>query len=120
MHLFLMFKVVEAIGRENVKLNEKQLEELITLLDKEQIIEAEEKIEKAIARSIKEAEEAKKVADQIQAESIKKLQQQQQQQQSTDELKDNAQALKDNALNLDEIDKKNVLKTEVSKQVEFQ
>lgn len=85
------------------------MEELITLLDKEQIIEAEEKIEKAIARSIKEAEEAKKVAEQIQAGAKQQLQQQ-----ITDELKDHAKVLKDNALNLEEIDKKNVLKTEVS------
>lgn len=85
------------------------MEELITLLDKEQIIEAEEKIEKAIARSIKEAEEAKKVAEQIQADAKQQLQQQ-----FADELKDHAKVLKDNALNLDEIDKKNVLKTEVS------
>uniref|UniRef100_A0A1A9WBX2 Mitochondrial proton/calcium exchanger protein n=1 Tax=Glossina brevipalpis TaxID=37001 RepID=A0A1A9WBX2_9MUSC len=55
-----VLKVVEAIGRENVKLNEKQLEELIALLDKEQLLEAEDKIEKALAKSQKDAEEAKK------------------------------------------------------------
>ncbi|KAL9924351.1 leucine zipper and EF-hand containing transmembrane protein 1 isoform 1-T4 [Glossina fuscipes fuscipes] len=56
-----VLKVVEAIGRENVKLNEKQLEELIALLDKEQLLEAEDKIEKALAKSQKDAEEAKKI-----------------------------------------------------------
>lgn len=102
---------MEAIGRENVKLNEKQLEELITLLDKEQIIEAEEKIEKAIAKSIKEADEAKKVAENMQTDEINKSAK------STglyaEDLKDCAKTFKENALNLDEIDKKNVLKTEV-------
>lgn len=107
-------KVVEAIGRENVKLNEKQLEELITLLDKEQIIEAEEKVEKAIAKSIKEAEEAKKVAEQIQTNELSGTKKQQTKANNlTDDLKDCAKVVKENALNLDEIDKKNVFKTEV-------
>ncbi|XP_046810342.1 mitochondrial proton/calcium exchanger protein-like [Lucilia cuprina] len=109
--LFLL-KVVEAIGRENVKLNEKQLEELIILLEKEEIIEAEEKIEKAIAKSIKEAEEAKKVAEQMQVNESSSKQQKVTSTIYTEDLKDCAKVIKENALNLDEIDKKNVLKTE--------
>lgn len=57
-----VLKVIEAIGRENVKLNEKQLEELVELLDKEEFLEAEDKIEKALAKSIKEA---KKEAEEL-------------------------------------------------------
>ncbi|EDW73856.1 uncharacterized protein Dwil_GK19680, isoform B [Drosophila willistoni] len=52
-------KVMESIGRDNIKLSEKAIEELICLLDKEQILEAEQKIEKAIAKSMKEAEKLK-------------------------------------------------------------
>ncbi|KAH8384621.1 hypothetical protein KR093_003068, partial [Drosophila rubida] len=52
-------KVLESIGRDNIKLSETAIEELITLLDKEQILEAEQKIEKAIAKSMKEAEKLK-------------------------------------------------------------
>lgn len=94
------------------------MEELITLLDKEQIIEAEEKIEKALSRSIKEAEEAKKLAEEIKnqaaaeaaaaaiaAAAAAKL--------KKEELVDRAGEIKDKALNLDVTDKKNVLKTEV-------
>ncbi|XP_017868257.1 PREDICTED: LETM1 and EF-hand domain-containing protein anon-60Da, mitochondrial [Drosophila arizonae] len=52
-------KVLESIGRDNIKLSDKAIEELIALLDKEQILEAEQKIEKAIAKSMKEAEKLK-------------------------------------------------------------
>lgn len=55
MHL----QVLESIGRDNIKLSDKAIEELIALLDKEQILEAEQKIEKAIAKSMKEAEKLK-------------------------------------------------------------
>lgn len=40
-------------------MSETAIEELIALLDKEQILEAEQKIEKAIAKSMKEAEKLK-------------------------------------------------------------
>ncbi|KAL5288381.1 LETM1 family protein [Megaselia abdita] len=49
-----VLKVIEAIGRDNVKLNQTQIDELIDILGKEEIIEAEDKIEKAIAKSLKE------------------------------------------------------------------
>lgn len=51
--------MLESIGRDNIKLSETAIEELIALLDKEQILEAEQKIEKAIAKSMKEAEKLK-------------------------------------------------------------
>lgn len=79
------------------------MEELISLLDKEQIIETQDKIEKALAKSIKEADNVKKLAEEIaEAEALK------------ENLRDAAKVLKDNALDLDAIDKKNVLKTDVS------
>lgn len=79
------------------------MEELISLLDKEQIIETQDKIEKALAKSIKEADNVKKLAEEIaEAEALK------------ENLRDAAKVVKDNALDLDAIDKKNVLKTDVS------
>lgn len=83
-----VLKVMETIGRENVKLSEKQVEELLDLLDKEEIIEAEVKVEKAIAKSIKEAENAMKVAEEIQ---------------------DMAPVLEDKAKDLNALDEKNLL-----------
>ncbi|XP_017070401.2 mitochondrial proton/calcium exchanger protein [Drosophila eugracilis] len=56
-------KVMESIGRDNIKLSEKAIEELISLLDKEQVLQAEQKIEKAIAKSMKEAEKLKSEVD---------------------------------------------------------
>lgn len=79
------------------------MEELISLLDKEQIIETQDKIEKALAKSIKEADNVKKLAEEIaEAEALK------------ENLRDCAKVVKENALDLDAIDKKNVLKTDVS------
>lgn len=87
-------------------MSEKQLEELIALLDKEQIIETEEKIEKAIAKSIKQADETKKIAEQIQMNEKASSKYE-------EDLKDTAKVIKDNATNLEDADKKNVFKTDV-------
>lgn len=56
-------QVIEAIGRDNVKLNQTQIDELIDILGKEEIIEAEDKIEKAIAKSLKEATRNEELID---------------------------------------------------------
>ncbi|XP_017097527.2 mitochondrial proton/calcium exchanger protein [Drosophila bipectinata] len=64
-------RVMESIGRDNIKLSEKAIEELITLLDKEQILQAEQKIEKAIAKSMKEAEKLKYEVDKTDKELTK-------------------------------------------------
>ncbi|XP_054741120.1 mitochondrial proton/calcium exchanger protein [Anastrepha obliqua] len=96
-----VLKVVEAISRENVNLSDKQIEELVTLLDKENIIEAEERMEKAIAKSIKLAEK-----------QIKDQQKQVEASKASDELKDMAPELKDNATDLSRDSQKNVLKME--------
>lgn len=45
-----VLKVIEVIGKENVHLSDKQLDELMELLDKEEILEVEDKIEKALMK----------------------------------------------------------------------
>lgn len=57
-----VLRVIEIIGKENVKLSTKQVEELIDLVDKEGILEVEDKIEKALQKD-KEAKDAEKVAE---------------------------------------------------------
>lgn len=46
--------MLEIIGNENVNLSEKQMAELIELLDKEEILEVESKIQKALDKAAKE------------------------------------------------------------------
>ncbi|XP_061714054.1 mitochondrial proton/calcium exchanger protein [Cydia pomonella] len=46
-----VLKMVEIIGNENVNLSEKQVQELIELLDKEEILEVESKIQKALDKA---------------------------------------------------------------------
>ncbi|KAH8402061.1 hypothetical protein KR009_009512 [Drosophila setifemur] len=119
-------KVMESIGRDNVKLSEKAIEEMIALLDKEQVLHAEQKIEKAIAKSMKEAEKLKtevdksdkdlaKLVDDIH-DSAKEIQDIANELGAADDklkdtakplkaepaFKDTAKTLKDNAKNLDE------------------
>lgn len=52
-----VLKVIEFIGKEDVQLNPKQIDELVELLDKEEIIEVEDKIERALAKE-KETKQA--------------------------------------------------------------
>lgn len=117
-------KVLESIGRDNIKLSETAIEELILLLDKEQILEAEQKIEKAIAKSMKEADKLKmeveksdkdmaKLVDGIHdsAKEIRDIatelgamdQKSDKQRKPEPDLKDNAKTLKDNAKQMDEL-----------------
>lgn len=49
-----VLKVIATIGKENVNLNETQIDELIELITKEESLENEEKIEKALAKSKEE------------------------------------------------------------------
>ncbi|XP_017000698.2 mitochondrial proton/calcium exchanger protein [Drosophila takahashii] len=119
-------KVMESIGRDNIKLSEKAIEELISLLDKEQVLQAEQKIEKAIAKSMKEAEKLKSEVDKVDKDlaklvndihdSAKEIQDIAQELRDKEEtvpdkakelkaepaFKDTAKTLKDNAKNLDE------------------
>lgn len=52
-----VLKVIEIIGKENVNLTDKQVDELIELIDKEEILEVEDKIEKALKKDVIEEEE---------------------------------------------------------------
>ncbi|XP_045466840.1 mitochondrial proton/calcium exchanger protein [Harmonia axyridis] len=45
-----VLKVIEIIGKENVNLSDKQVDELIEIIDKEEILEVEDKIEKALQK----------------------------------------------------------------------
>lgn len=47
-----VLKIIETIGKDSVDLSEKQLDELIDLISKEEYLENEEKIEKALAKSL--------------------------------------------------------------------
>ncbi|XP_065087181.1 mitochondrial proton/calcium exchanger protein isoform X2 [Ochlerotatus camptorhynchus] len=68
-----VLKVIETIGQENVQLNSKQLDELIDLLDKEEILEAEDKIEKALSKSL-EAKEKQKEQESKEKEKLLEIQ----------------------------------------------
>lgn len=47
-------QIIATIGKENVNLNETQIDELIELISKEETLENEDKIEKALAKSKEE------------------------------------------------------------------
>lgn len=47
------------IGKENVNLNTKQIEEIVDLIDKEEYLENEEKVEKALAKSKEQRDQLK-------------------------------------------------------------
>lgn len=55
--------MLEIIGNEHVNLSEKQMAELIELLDKEEILEVESKIQKALDKAAVAAKEQDKSSD---------------------------------------------------------
>lgn len=55
-----VLKVVELVGKENVKLNQKQIDEIVELMSKEELIELEERIEKALEKGNQKVEETVK------------------------------------------------------------
>ncbi|XP_047531207.1 mitochondrial proton/calcium exchanger protein [Vanessa atalanta] len=57
-----VLKMLEIIGNENVNLSEKQMAELIELLDKEEILEVESKIQKALDKAASAAKEQDKTS----------------------------------------------------------
>lgn len=59
--LTIFFQVIEIIGKENVNLSDKQVDELIELIDKEEILEVEDKIEKALQKDKEAQEECKNI-----------------------------------------------------------
>lgn len=98
-------QVLESIGRDNIKLSETAIEELIALLDKEQILEAEQKIEKAIAKSMKEAEKLKLEVEKSDKDMAKLV----------DGIHDSAKEIRDIATELGAMDsEKPQLKSEAS------
>jgi LETM1 and EF-hand domain-containing protein 1 len=54
-----IFQIIETIGKENINLNEKQMNEIIDMIDKEEILETEEKIEKALKKEQEQRHTAK-------------------------------------------------------------
>ncbi|KAK9891833.1 hypothetical protein WA026_016632 [Henosepilachna vigintioctopunctata] len=56
-----VLKVIEIIGKEDVNLTDKQVDELIELIDKEEILEVEDKIEKALQKDKEAQNEQHKV-----------------------------------------------------------
>lgn len=64
--------MIETIGKENVQLSDKQLNEILDLIDKEEIIETEEKIEKALKKE-KEVRDAAKSKEVDMSEDEKKF-----------------------------------------------
>lgn len=53
------FKVIEVIGKENVNLKERQMNEILDLIDKEEVLETEEKIEKALKKEQEQRQSVK-------------------------------------------------------------
>lgn len=73
-----ILQIIEMIGQEDVKLSGKQIDELIDLIDKEEFLENEEKIEKALAKSKeervqKEKEKTGKNDDENNGDDVAKL-----------------------------------------------
>lgn len=67
-----VLRVIEEIGKETVNLTDKQVDELIDLIGKEEQIENEEKIEKALAKSI-EVEARTKAANEVLSDKSTKV-----------------------------------------------
>lgn len=108
---------MESIGRDNIKLSEKAIEDLISMLDKEQILQAEQKIEKAIAKSMKEAEKLKNEVEKSDKDLAKLVTDIHD---SAKEIQDIAHELGANDATSDKLaDKAKPLKAEVSKGFAF-
>lgn len=61
-------QIFETIGKENIKLNAKQVDELLDLISKEEYLENEEKIQKALEKS-KEEREQRQQQEKLQSKS---------------------------------------------------
>ncbi|XP_033209938.1 mitochondrial proton/calcium exchanger protein isoform X2 [Belonocnema kinseyi] len=60
-----VLKVVELIGKEDIKLSKKQVNELIDLMEKEEVLEVEDQIQKALKKESKEIKEISKAEESI-------------------------------------------------------
>ncbi|XP_024936306.1 mitochondrial proton/calcium exchanger protein isoform X2 [Cephus cinctus] len=67
-----VLKVVELIGKEDIKLSKKQVDELIELMEKEEVLEVEEQIQKALQKESKDARGAKEAKETEDARENKK------------------------------------------------
>lgn len=63
----MILQIFETIGKENIQLNAKQVDELLDLISKEEYLENEEKIQKALEKSKEEREQRKQEKAQIKA-----------------------------------------------------
>ncbi|XP_066584131.1 mitochondrial proton/calcium exchanger protein [Prorops nasuta] len=66
-----VLKVVELIGKEDVKLSKKQVDELIDLIDKEEVLEIEEQLQKKQKELLKETDEQMPKLDKTSAKDQK-------------------------------------------------
>lgn len=69
-----MLQIIDTIGKENVNLSGKQLDEIIQLITKEEYLENEEKIEKALAKSIEQRQQKQKQEGKQQLDEQSRLQ----------------------------------------------
>ncbi|XP_074095848.1 leucine zipper and EF-hand containing transmembrane protein 1 isoform X2 [Cotesia typhae] len=53
-----VLKVIELIGKDDIKLNKKQMNELIKLMEKEEVLEVEDQIQKALLKESKESKQS--------------------------------------------------------------
>ncbi|VVC95978.1 unnamed protein product [Leptidea sinapis] len=67
-----VLKMLEIIGNENVNLSEKQMQELIELLDKEEILEVESKIQKALEKAASAANAPKEDSKDSEGKAVEK------------------------------------------------
>lgn len=65
-------QIFETIGKENINLNSRQIDELLDLISKEEYLENEEKIQKALEKSKDEIEQRQQ--EELQSKSADKVQ----------------------------------------------
>lgn len=73
---YVISQVIETIAKDNVHLNEKQFDELIKLMEKEEILESERKIQAALENEMKQKQLQKLVQEKSdEAEMLDKIKQ---------------------------------------------
>lgn len=69
----LVWQIIEMIGKEDVDLSSKNIDEIIELITKEEYLENEEKIEKALAKSMVERQQQQKQPEMPAKEPVKSV-----------------------------------------------
>lgn len=65
--------MIEAVAKDNVKLSEKQLDELINLMEKEEVLENERRIQAALQQELKQKQQkAESDANEVSGEECEK------------------------------------------------